>query len=260
MKVIFIFVFLLLVFGTGFSQNTQYGILGMYNFPTNQTAASELSLEVRARYARPIKKETLHKAVFLSDLSAGYPKAWVTDYISTEISTTCNGKATKAVGKNNTLTTEQRNILKTVDMGSDIVIDVLYEYQNAATNDTYLMSLHIIVTLAPEIDTEYVGADKQTEAEYIGGEQQMRAYFKQYAMDKISKTDAQKIEKGTVRFTVNEKGEIAHATLFKTSGNAKTDKLLLEAIYKMPKWKPAENSKGMKIHQEFDFSIGRFGC
>ena len=41
----------------------------------------------------------------------------------------------------------------------------------------------------------------------------------------------------------------------------KTDKLLLEVINGMPKWKPAENAKGVKVKQDFEF-IGGFmvGC
>jgi len=47
--------------------------------------------------------------------------------------------------------------------------------------------------------------------------------------------------------------------LSKTSGDQKTDKLLLKAINKMPKWKPAENSDGIKVKQEFEFSVGNCG-
>ena len=41
----------------------------------------------------------------------------------------------------------------------------------------------------------------------------------------------------------------------KSSGDAATDKLLLKAITKMPKWKPAETTDGTKVKQAFEFSV-----
>ena len=34
----------------------------------------------------------------------------------------------------------------------------------------------------------------------------------------------------------------------------------METINKMPKWKPAENANGLKMKQEFEFSVGIPGC
>ena len=58
-----------------------------------------------------------------------------------------------------------------------------------------------------------------------------------------------------VSFTVNEDGKIADAIVSKSSGDAATDKLLLKAINKMPKWKPAETADGTKVKQAFEFSV-----
>ena len=63
-----------------------------------------------------------------------------------------------------------------------------------------------------------------------------------------------------VIFAINEAGEIVNAKISRSSGDSKTDKLLLETIYKMPKWKPAKNSKGIKVKQIFEFSVGNRGC
>jgi TonB family protein len=63
-----------------------------------------------------------------------------------------------------------------------------------------------------------------------------------------------------VEFTVNEDCEIANAQISKTSGDQETDELLLNVINQMPKWKPAENAKGRKVKQEFEFSVGNVGC
>ena len=134
------------------------------------------------------------------------------------------------------------------DLGTDVVIDVTYKQVNAITDNLDIRKMHISYTVIPEI-----------EAEYLGGYEQMKKYLKETAINKISETDYEKL-RAAVRFTVNEQGEIANAQVSKTSGNQNTDKLLVEAINKMPKWKPAENSKGIKVKQEFIFNVGSGGC
>jgi TonB family protein len=62
-----------------------------------------------------------------------------------------------------------------------------------------------------------------------------------------------------VKFTVNEEGGIMNPKMLRTSRDSKADKLVLEAISKMPKWKPAQNSKGVKVKQEFTVPFGG-GC
>jgi len=62
-----------------------------------------------------------------------------------------------------------------------------------------------------------------------------------------------------VKFTVNEEGKIVDALIFRSSEDPKADQLLLDAINKMPEWKPARNSTGMKIKQEFTIPMSN-GC
>ena len=61
---------------------------------------------------------------------------------------------------------------------------------------------------------------------------------------------------------MTEEGKIADATISKSSGDAATDKLLLKAITKMPKWKPAQTTDGTKVTQEFEFVVydSKSGC
>ena len=64
-----------------------------------------------------------------------------------------------------------------------------------------------------------------------------------------------------LRFVVNEEGAIDKAQITQTSGDAATDKLLLDVINKMPNWKAAEDAKGKKVKQEFVLSVGtNRGC
>jgi TonB family protein len=216
------------VFATGFSQ--------------------DLSYDVRVRYTHPVLMEKLNDAQLLSDFIADYPTNWVNDYASVEISATNAGKTMKAFGMNQTLNSTQKDILKKADLGTDIVIDVAYKYKNSVTNNIENRSMHVSMTLVPEV-----------EAAFVGGYQQLTKYLKETVINQISETIPKEFQAGIVIFTINEQGEIANSQISKTSGDTKTDKLLLEAINNMPKWKPAENSKGIKVKQQFAFNVGRVG-
>ncbi len=225
-------------------------------YGNEETAATSDDVDLRyqvypaySRYSRPVKKEKLNNARLLADFIPGYPVNWIVDYISVEISATCNGKVMKAVSTNNALSAEQKNILYTADLASDIVIDAKYKNKNAVTARPEMRSMHYIATVVPE-----------TEAEYTGGYPQMIKFLEEKVIHKIIETTPKEFRKGIVAFTVNEKGEIVNSKISITSGDSRTDKLLIDAVNKMPKWKPAENSKGEKVKQEFEFSVGTGGC
>ena len=221
---------LFLLFSTGFSQNLRI------DFTRNNSSS--------------LKKEKLNVAKLMSDVIPNYPSLWIIKCVSAEILATCEGKATIAISTSDTLSTEQKNILNTVDLGTTIVINIKYKYKNAVTDTIELDRMNFLATVIPE-----------TEAEYPGGSQQMTHYFKETVINKISEKTSKQFPQVIVRFTINEEGEIVDAKISKTSSDLKIDKLFLDAINKMPKWKPAENSKGIKVKQEFEFSVGASsGC
>jgi TonB family protein len=99
------------------------------------------------------------------------------------------------------------------------------------------------------------------EAEYPGGFTQITDYYLEHVIKKVSEKKASdKIGLAIIKFTVNEAGKIADAQIFKTSTDPTIDKLLLEATHKMPLWKPAKNSHGMNVKQEFIIPLGMGGC
>ena len=237
---------------SAFAQNTAYNEQW---YESENTAAKglprELSYGVRGNYERPVTKEKLDVAKSISDFIPDYPVNWITEYVSVEILAACNGKVMKAVSANDVLSAEQKNILKTVDPGTAIIINVKYRSKNTVTDNIENHTMNVSMMIVPE-----------REAEYVGGKQQMKKYLKENVINKIYETIPGQFQDANaiVIFTVNEEGEIVNAKISKTSGDPKTDKLLVEAITKMPKWKPAENSKGIKVKQEFEFSVGNGGC
>lgn len=237
---------------TAFAQNIAYN---KQWYKSENTAAAglsrELSYEVHGNYTRPVTKEKLGEASLLSDFITGYPVNWITDYVSVEILATSNGKAMKAISTNDVLSAEQKNILNTVDPGTGIIINVNYKYKNPVTDNIYIHNMNVSMMIVPE-----------AEAVYAGGQQQLKKYLKENVISKISETKSAQLQEANaiVIFTVNEEGEIINAKISETSGDVKTDKLLINAINKMPNWKPAENSKGIKVKQEFKFRVGNAGC
>ncbi len=223
------------------------------NWPANLSLQKadlppELKYDIRERSSRHINKEQLTGAKLISDIISDYPVNWITTYVSVEISATCGGKVLKAVSSNEMLSAEQKDIMNTSDMGTDVVIDVNYTYKVPVTNAIEKNKMHVAMTLVPEV-----------EAEYVGGNEHMINYLKKNIVE-FSKTTPEQSKQITIRFTVNEEGKVINANVSNASGYNEIHILLLDAIYQMPKWKPAENSKGVKVKQDFEFKVGQVGC
>ncbi len=196
-----------------------------------------------------MKEQKLEKAHTLSDVIDGYPVSWIAGYISAGISIITGDQVVQAMGINDTLTTAQKELLKSAELGDEIIIDVAYTSKNFITQGVDMHTLHYTATLVPE-----------HEAEFPGGLELMTAYLKENAMRKIPDSIFKEFQQVIIRFTIDEHGEIANARFAATSGDPKTDELLLNAINRMPKWRPAVNADGVKVKQEFEFSVGGGGC
>jgi TonB family protein len=112
--------------------------------------------------------------------------------------------------------------------------------------------MRYVTTYAPE-----------KEAAFVSGQQKMEDYLKDNIVTKIPDAVSKQMTNAIVKFTVNEQGMIDNAIISKTSGDVKTDQLLLQAIINMPEWSPAVNSNGEKVRQNFEFVLGgkmQVGC
>lgn len=178
----------------------------------------------------------------------------IIDYISIEITASCNNKSVTSKSKSNVLTAEQKNILKTADLGSDISIKIKFKYNYQSCefpeDPGNIQEGKYTVTVLP-----------QTEAEYPGGFKQISDHINKYVINKIPKAMLSgKIQNAIVKFTITEEGKIIDAKISRTSTDPKIDILLIDAINKMQKWKPAENAKGIKVKQEYSIPLGGGGC
>lgn len=224
------------------------GIL-MLLFFAHPSISQDLSYEVRGMYVHPVTSENLVTAQTMSGIMPDYPSSWIMDYVSTTILLTSDGKVMQASGTNDVLSDEQKNLLPLAALGDDLSVVIDYKYRNSVTGNMDFRQLLYSATVVPDI-----------EAAYPGGQDKLTYYLKENAISKIPATSVQQFLPAIVRFTVDEKGDIAKARIFQSSGNQKTDKLLLQVIKNMPKWEPASNSAGINVSQDFEFTVGVNGC
>jgi len=194
--------------------------------------------------------------------SIDYPDNYITpkenytnivDYVSIDVIATCSGKTYTCESNDETLSAEQKKILNTADLGSEIHINVNFKFkkQSHTKSETLdkIINGGLTVTVVPE-----------KEAEFLGGLIKLTDYLMKNVINKIPRIiNPNKIIPAVAKFTVNEEGKIIDVKIEQTSKNLKVDHLLWDAIYKMPNWKPAKNSKGEKVKEEFIIPLGG-GC
>ncbi|HLP19227.1 MAG TPA: energy transducer TonB [Chitinophagales bacterium] len=185
-----------------------------------------------------------------------YPEkryAEVLDYVSVEISAMQNGKPVVAKSNSDKLTTEQKNLLSGAAMGSDVTVKIKYAYKDQKEDGFGRRDKTVegksTLTLVPD-----------KEAEFPGGFKQLSDYFIANVINKINdKKAVEKFQFAAVKFTINETGQVTDAKITRYSSDAQVNALIIDALSKMPAWKPAENGKGEKVKQEFSIPFNA-GC
>jgi TonB family protein len=216
-----------------------------FSFPhsifSQKDLSASLPFEVNKIYPYVSKtKAAMNEAETLMDLNDHYPASWVKEYISVEVW----ANSRNAVGKNEFLTQEQKDIMNGSDIGSDILVKVRYLPENELKNNE-VKELSFTFVLQPEKD-----------AHFIGGQAPLLSYLKEKAIDKIPEGVFTGYDLAALRFTISEEGAITDALVIESSKDEQVDALLLEAIRDMPCWVPAEYTNGEKIRQDFMLTVG----
>lgn len=225
-----------------------------------KSVKQDLYFEMRSRYQRPVKKDELSQATLLREVIPGYPINWITSYETVEITAAKGNDIARAKGKNEKLTTEQKTMLASASIGTDIIVDVKYSYLHPLTRQTEYNTIHTTVTVAPDNEASFLGMVPDFNELYNKSNDQAKKYLRENCINKVMADIPAKYQKGIVTFMVNENGKTTNVRLVMKSGSDKMDKLLLDVITNMPKWKPAQNSKGENVKQEFEFIVGAGGC
>jgi TonB family protein len=67
-------------------------------------------------------------------------------------------------------------------------------------------------------------------------------------------------DRAIVSFVVSEEGTVTNPAIITSSKTPKIDQIILDAIRKMPSWKPAVDAKGNRMPQTFRITFGYDGC
>ncbi len=207
--------------------------------------SNELHFEINPIYPYfSITKDELKTAQTLIDLNEKYQSSWIKEYISVEIITLYRGQTKTARSKNDTLSQKQKDLITVADSGTDIAVVVQYIPDNTLShNEIKVIDFKLAVL-------------PQSDAKYPGGVQQLRHYLKENALSQIPDSTFQNLDLATVKFTIDNLGQVVNAHIFWPFKDEKIDTLLLNAIRCMPNWSPASYSDGTKIKQEFAFTVG----
>jgi len=211
----------------------------------NSFAQNDLKFEInKVLPFISIQENKLDKINSLTDLDKRYPASWVKEYISVEISAYKNGTQTKASGISDVLNQEQKELIRLADRSSDIAVSVMYLPENSLKNNT-AKQYDFKVTIMP---------DKN--AIYGEGAEQLIQYLQKNSIVNIEAGSFTGYDLTAIKFTITEQGHITDIQVAMPSKDAKIDEMLVTAISKMPSWKPAEFSNGLKVKQSFVLTIG----
>jgi hypothetical protein len=211
----------------------------------NGFAQNDLKFEInKALPFISIQENKLDKINSLTDLDKRYPTDWVKEYISVEISAYKNGIKTKATGVSNILTQVQKELIQLADRNNDIAVSVTYLPENSLKNNTE-KQYDFKVTIMPGKN-----------AIYAEGTEQLIQYLEKNSIANIEAGSFTGYDLTAIKFTVNEEGSISDIKIAIPSKDTKIDEMLVKAISKMPSWKPAEFSNGLKVKQNFVLTIG----
>lgn len=219
------------------------------SFAQNPNPPQKPNYDIYGSFGRPLKDEVLKSPDNMDDLIPYYPHNWILSHEATQITINHNGKSQSAQGKSDTLSKEQIQLLSNAAIGDQITIIINYKHKNSLTGKPEDSKMNVKYTVVPD-----------KEAECSVNNKELRKYFDQSAIDKLPADFSKRNINPILIFTINENGEVSEAKITNPSGDEKIDKLLLDAVYHMPKWKPAQNAKGTKFKQEFIFRLNGSGC
>lgn len=215
-----------------------------------QDTLSDFSYQInRVQKYVSISPVELENANTLSDLYHHYKSEWVKEYKYVKMIATVNDRDEVVTTDNDQVTQEQKELLNSIDMGSEVRVIVSYLPDNNLNNNE-----------VREMDFAF-RIDPINEAKYTNGKEKLDLYIKENILSKVTVKDVPQYQVAAVKFTVNEEGHIVDANIESASKTPEADELLLKTICDMPSWKSAQYADGTKTKQEFVLTVGdHYSC
>lgn len=172
----------------------------------------------------------------------------IVNVIRTEVSAVSNGNKQLAVSGSQELSIEQKQLLTTADLSSNIELTVCFRLKNEGPEKPIKVG-RVAIAVVPEQEAQYRTGEFDEVASYLSN--YVAAHYTSPTLEKLMK-------RISLVFTVTEDGSLTNIKIRYTTEDTKVDKLLIEAAQQMPKWKPARDAKGIPVRQTIYFT--RSGC
>jgi hypothetical protein len=178
-----------------------------------------------------------------------YERAAQVDLASVEVEALHSGKVVRSSAPGEVLTPEQLMVVSGADMGSEVCFIAKYRFKTDGSESEL------------KTDRYYITVLPHKQARFTGEESAVRDYFRAGVLDRLANGDMRredviaKLKGMSIRFTVDEVGQVLDPVIFKTSSDEAIDKTVLELAKTMKNWLPAETSKGTKIKQQVTMNV-----
>ncbi len=218
--------------------------------PTCKSPKLDLIYNVSSRFIHTVTKENLISAKNIFDILPQKAFVSVEDYHSVQVAILEDNEEITEHGENDILTTNQIKLLKSTDYSGNLYVRADYKVKNNITGLLENDYLTYYMTIVPE-----------EEAEYFGGKEGLITYLKENSKRETEHITLENLKPGKVNFTISKEGRIKNVELSSTCGYNTVDDFLVNLVSNIPgNWKPASNSVGDKVAQEFVFFFGLEGC
>jgi hypothetical protein len=221
----------------------------------DKQAEVDFFYNIDSRFGTTITKEKLHRATSVVDIVPEEAEWSKVSFLNMKVAILQGDNEIHALGDDEVLNAAQATLLQSADYSTSFYLKGRGKRKDAGPNG-------LKDNNQEEFDfTYYLTVTPEKEAKYTGGQDALIGYLKENSIEKTAIVKQDRLERGSVSFTITKKGTIAKVKLSSTSGYPSIDYAMVELINKLPEtWEPATNFKGDKIDQEFVFSFGRGGC
>ncbi len=216
------------------------------------TGAFDFFYDVDTRFIMTITKQDLHALTSISGLLPENERQNIHSYDSVRVTVLDDVRHTdlSVSGNTETLTTEQLELLRSVDYSTNLYVRANYQIKNGASTQPYSSHSTPHITVVPE-----------KQAVYAEGKDVLLKYLKYNSIHQTSVAREGNILAGKIYFTVDTFGMISEVYLASSSGFPSIDLHMTDLITRAPgKWEPAENEKGERVEQTLVYSFGSMGC
>lgn len=207
------------------------------------STAQDLGYTIVASRTASLSQKEIVEARSMMDIKEGFPLSWIKEILHTSIESKQTQLASN--GDKEFFSTQQKIMLENIKIGDELLFKIKYVPNRKGESELSKM-IEFAIKVAPE-----------KHATCLQAEAELDAFMEEEILTRINKD----IAAMSARFVIDNTGKLVEPIIEESSGNIAADAALINALIKMKNWKPAQNSKGENVAQEFQILIGnQVGC